>query len=351
MRVSVIIVNFNGRNLLQDCLDSLEAQTRAPDEVIVVDNASSDGSIELIHESYPWVRLIASKRNLGFAAGNNLGIRGARGDVIVLLNNDTVPSPGFIESITAPLQRHENLSAVAGVLVFPHAPTTVATSGISVFTNGLALDRSIGSDWRSLASETRVFGPSGGAAAFRKSALEDVGLFAEPFFLYLEDVDLAWRMRLKQHSTMVAPEAWAHHVYSASSGEGSPLKDYYLARNRAWTLIRCWPWELWRRHWWRVAAYELAALAHAIGTRRWASVRGRIAGWLSNQRLRKSRKTIQSGTTTEVDCLLYWMDTAPSVRNILRTRDVIQTMAAGEARRTDRERPDQNDSSMFNNSY
>ncbi len=329
MTVSVIIVNYNGVGLLDDCLGGLEAQTRSADEVILVDNASTDGSAAHVRDRYPWVRLIESGSNLGFSGGNNLGIDRSDGEYVVLLNNDTVPSPGFIEEIVGPLERDPGLAAVSGVLTFASSPAIVATSGIDVFDNGLALDRDIGVDWRSLPGHQPVFGPTGGAAAFRRTVLEQTERFPEPYFLYLEDVDLAWRLRLEGHSTVSRSAAWALHVYSASSVEGSSLKDYYLARNRAWTLIRCWPTELWSRNWWRVGFYEAGAITHAVLTRRWASIRGRLAGWAGVMRLWRSRRIIQRRRRVEINELVYWLRESPSVRNIFRLRRVIREETAG----------------------
>jgi GT2 family glycosyltransferase len=326
VRLSIVIVNYNGIQLLRDCLSGLEAQTRSPDEVIVVDNASTDDSQKLIRQEFPWVHLIESSENLGFASGNNLGIRSSCGDVVILLNNDTVPSPGFVEAIAQPLEDDPSLSAVSGTMLFSEHVNLVATCGIEIYENGLALDRSTGENWRSLVSGTDVFGPSGGAMAIRRPALFDVELFPEPFFLYLEDADLAWRMRLRGHRTVLSADAWVHHVYSASAGEGSPFKDYFLARNRAWTLIRCWPDEIWYRNWPLALRYEIGAVVYSLMTWKWASIRGRIDGWLAFRRLRRVRRYIQSRSTASPEELLYWLRSEPSVRDILRGRRVIDTL-------------------------
>ncbi|TVR72824.1 MAG: glycosyltransferase family 2 protein [Sphaerobacteraceae bacterium] len=327
--VSLIIVSFNGRSLLRDCLESLEAQIRRPDEVIVVDNGSSDQSVSMVRDEFPWVRLIEAGENLGFAAGNNLGIRAATGEIIILLNNDTIPAPGFVESILAPLDEDQDLSAVSGVMLFVNQPEIVATSGIQVFSNGLALDRDAGSPWRSMSGNRPVFGPSGGAMAIRRSALDDVDLFPEPFFLYLEDVDLAWRMRLRNHHTVSSPAAWVLHHYSASSIEGSAFKDYFLARNRFWVLLRCWPRSFWIRFGFEVVVYELGALIYAIATGRWGSVRGRIAGWQGVSRLSRVRQRIRHRTTSSEVDLLYWICSALSVRNYLSFRKRLSLLAGG----------------------
>jgi GT2 family glycosyltransferase len=327
VRTAVIIVNYNGAHLLPDCLEGLEAQIRPADEVIVVDNGSTDGSSDLIRECYRWVRLIETGANLGFAVGNNVGIRATDTNIIILLNNDTTPSPAFIEQIVEPLERDPSISAVAGTLLFSQNPEVVATSGIDVFDNGLALDASTGEEWRTLPLAHDVFGASGGAVAYRRAALEATGLFAEPYFLYLEDADLAWRMRLREHRTISVAGAWVLHVYSASAGESSPLKDYYLSRNRIWTLIRCWPCSIWKRNWKRVLFYEVGVLGYSLLNRRWSIARGRIDGWLGYFRLRRSRHRIQQTRTSPDGDLLYWMKSDPSVRNILDGRKLIRSMA------------------------
>ncbi len=332
MNVSVIIVNFNGMEFLPACLDGLQAQTRAVDEVIVVDNGSTDGSPECVCDFYPYVRLIATGENLGFAAGNNRGIRASSGDCLILLNNDTVPGPSFIESVLEPLERADPVSAVAGVLVFSTNPDRVATAGIEIFDNGLALDARTGEVWRDLPAEFSVFGPSGGAMAVRRSALDDIELFPEPYFLYLEDVDLAWRLRLREHETVARSDAWALHVYSGSSGHESPLKDYYLARNRIWTLIRCWPGSFWRRFWWNVLLYELGALGFGVVRFRPEIVRGRLAGWAGYARLRQTRKQIQQSVTSAPAQLLYWVCPAPAARVHLGLRRTIARLSRANGR-------------------
>jgi GT2 family glycosyltransferase len=328
MRVSVIIVTYNGRSLLGNCLAALEAQTRFPDESIVVDNGSTDDTIAYVSERFPWVTLIGSRENLGFAGGNNLGIRASSGEVVVLLNNDTIPCPGLIADLIAPLERDARIGSVAGTMLFSSEPQLVASAGIAVHQNGLALDHAIGARWDERPEEQEVFGPCAGAAAYRRSALDAAGLFPDDYFMYHEDVDLAWRLRLAGWSSIAVRSAHVHHVYSASEGKNTSSKDFYLARNRVRYLVRCWPGVAWRYHWWRVALYEAGALVYGLATRNWRSLWGRVRGWMGLPRLIQQRRSIQFMNVADESGLVYWLQPSPGSRELLRIRREIRRLAA-----------------------
>jgi GT2 family glycosyltransferase len=319
MRCSIIVVTYNGWQHTHDCLCAIERDLPPDASVIVVDNASTDGTPDRIRAQFPTVQPIENERNLGFAAGANLGIARSEGDVVVLLNSDVVIEPGFIAEILAPFARSSRIGAVAGTLVYQRRPDIVASAGIDVFRNGLALDYGAGRR-RSDLTDQPVFGASGGAVAYRRTALNDVGLFPEAFFMYLEDVDLAWRLRLRGWKTMLAANAVAAHAVSASSGEGSSFKRRLLARNRIWTLIRCFPRGLSLRYGWRVARYDGLVLASAPFRRDGASFGGRIEA-LGGVRARLAeRRLIQSRTTVTHAEIEKWLRPEPTASELLRLR-------------------------------
>jgi GT2 family glycosyltransferase len=325
--VSLVIVSYNGRDLLCDCLESIQAQIRPPDETIVVDNGSSDGTPSRVRERFPWVALVEAQGNLGFAGGNNLGIRRSSGDIIVLLNNDTLASPGFISEIVKPIMERDEIGSVAGTLLFSNAPDRVASAGIEVFENGLALDRHIGRRWLDLPQGEPVFGASAGAVAYRRAALDQSGLFSEPFFLYLEDVDLAWRLRWQGWECVHACAAHVLHAYSASEGKGPAPKHYYMARNRVRTLVRCWPLLAWRNHWWRVGLYELGALAFGVATLNRHAISGRLGAWLDLRELLRERRSVLAGARAGDRQLLYWIRSSPRYRDVVRLGQEIRRYA------------------------
>ena len=244
--VTVVVVNWNGLSLLRRCLPPVLAQRGVPYEVIVVDNGSSDGSLDWLRRlsatlaaapAAPPVRILASERNLGFAAGNNLAIRESQAPFVATLNNDARPEPGWLAALVAAAEADPKIGSCAAQLVFASRPEVVNSAGIALDRAGIAWDREVGAARHPPGPATEVFGASAGAALYRRAMLDDVGLFAESFFMYLEDVDLAWRARLRQWQCVYVPAAVVHHLHSASAGEGSPFKLWHLGA----TSSPCWP--------------------------------------------------------------------------------------------------------------
>jgi GT2 family glycosyltransferase len=315
--ISVIIVTWNGLHLLRRCVQSLQAQT-IPFELVVVDNGSSDGTAAWVRAALPSARLIAAPHNLGFAAGNNLGMRAARGDRLVLINNDTLAPPDFVEKLVRPLDRVPNAGASAGVLTFAHRQEIVASAGIVPGMDGVHRDALALRTVSELPRENReIFGASGGAVCLRRSALEDVGLFEERFFAYLEDADLAWRLRLRGWRTILAPEARIAHIYSATSGQGSPFKQRLLGLNRWRVLIRCVPGELLRHNLLQILRYELLTTAYALLHRQPAILHGRLEARRELPRLLAERRHILGCAAHDAPSRLRrWLAPAPSVHVI-----------------------------------
>jgi GT2 family glycosyltransferase len=309
--LSVIIVSWNGRRYLPACFEALVPQLPREAEVILVDNGSSDGTLEWASTAYPAVRLVALPANLGFAGGTNAGIRAARGELLLLLNNDAFAEPGCVDAFLAAAEAWPGAGAVAGVLTFAHRPAIVASAGLTARTDGLALDLWAGRGLDQLPSAPQpVMGASGGAMLVRRAMLQDVGLFEPWFFNYLEDVDLAWRALLRGWGAIVAPGARARHVYSATGGEGSPFKQRLLGRNRLAAIVRCWPAELLARCLARIVGYDALAVAYALARGRPAIVRGRLEALSNLGLLLAQRRAIQSGCSAPA-AIGRWLEPAP----------------------------------------
>ena len=236
MKATVVIPTYNARSLLAEALEHLAAQTVAHD-VVVVDNGSEDGTAELVAERFPHVHVVALDSNLGFGRAVNRGVEAVATDVVVLINNDVLCRPDFLERLLEPLA-DDGVGMVAGVLLQYDRPDLVDSAGIE-------LDRTLRS-WDSLwnrgvhelARAAEPVGPCGGAAAYRTDAFRAVGGFDEAFFAYWEDVDLALRMRLAGHGCRRAPDARALHRHGQTVGAASPFQRRLEAFGRAYVLAR-----------------------------------------------------------------------------------------------------------------
>lgn len=314
--LSVIVVTWNGLHLLRPCVESLRAQT-ADFELVIVDNGSHDGTASWVRAEVPSARLVALSRNIGFAGGNNAGLRAARGDGLILINNDTLVPPAFVETLARPLDTAPDIGAVAGVLTFAHRPDIIASAGIVPATDGVHRDALALRPTSDLPStEQEIFGASGGAVCLRRSALEDVGLFEERFFAYLEDADLAWRLRLRGWRTLLAPAALIAHIYSATSGQASPFKQRLLALNRWRVLLRGVPGRLLRQCALPALRYDLLAIAYGLLSRQPEIVRGRLIVRRELPRLLAERRRILGQARVDPAALQHWLIPAPSIREI-----------------------------------
>jgi GT2 family glycosyltransferase len=308
--ISVVIANWNGRHHLADCLPALAEQSLAPTEVIVVDNGSSDGSQEWLAERFPAVRVIANDRNRGFSAANNQGIRAARGDCVALLNNDARPATGWLAALAHALEGDSRRGMAGSLMVFADQPAVINSTGISVDRLGISWDRDGG---RPVAvageAETEVFGASAGAALYRRALFDDVGVFDESFFAYLEDVDLAWRARWRGWRAVFAPGARVTHAHSATSQEGSGFKTYWLSRNKIVHIAKNYPSPYLWRYMPLMLVYDGLSLANALAGRRGLSaLRGRLAGWRALGAVWRQRRALLQAATATPDEVFAWLE-------------------------------------------
>lgn len=240
--VSVIIVNYNGRVYLKNCISSLLLQSYPAIEVILVDNGSKDGSIEYVKKEFPSIRIIENNENFGFAKGNNIGIKAAKGDLIATLNNDTEVTPGWLKELVAVMNSDENIGMCASKMLFMRNPEFLNSTGICISRSGTCWDRGIFErDVGQYDSMEEVFGPCAGAALYRRNMLQEIGLFDEDFCAYMEDTDLAFRGRLAGWKCIYVPKAVVYHIHGGTAGFESDYTIYYGNRNVLWNPIKNFP--------------------------------------------------------------------------------------------------------------
>ena len=253
--VSVLVLNWNGARLLPPCLEALR-HTDYPDdryEVVVVDNASTDESLALVQRDFPWVKRRHNPGNWGFAKGYNGAIAAAPGPYVVLLNSDTRVRLGWLRALVRAIEADPRIGAATAKLLYPaDGPLAgrIQDAGGLLLANGAGRNRgTIAVDGREEHEEDRgqyerqeeVFYFCGACALLRKDALDDVGLMDERFFMYYEDLDLSWRLRLHGWKVVYVPDAVVEHAHAASSGEWSPLFTYNVDRNRPLMLLKVAP--------------------------------------------------------------------------------------------------------------
>ena len=276
MRPAVYIPNFNGSERIGRTLESLREQSR-PTDVVVVDNGSSDGSLELLRKEFPEVAVLALERNLGFGAALNRGIAAHPADPLILLNDDATASPRFVEAL---LDAHATgAAAVAGVLAQERAPELIDSAGVVADRTLMGFDYLHDEPLSAAAAAADPLGPTGGAALYSKAAFDAVGGFDERIFLYYEDLDLALRMAAAGARCRLAAEATAVHAYSASLGPGSAAKYERTGWSRGYMLRRYGVMSR-PRDAVRVLATEGAICAgQLLMDRSTAGLRGRLRGW------------------------------------------------------------------------
>jgi len=239
--ISVVTLNWNGIQVVEKCLNSLRRQTYAPLEIIVVDNASTDGSTELIRRDFPEVKLIVNEKNLGFGGGNNVGIRASRGRYIMMLNNDTRLVPECIQALKDAIEKDEKYGACASKILLEYEDDLIDAAGIAVCLDGLSIGRGRLEKGHLYDEETEVFFASDGACLYRRKMLEDIGLYDEDFFAYADETDMGWRAQLAGWKCIYNPKAVVYHFHSATAGKYSPFKAFLVERNRIWVAIKSFP--------------------------------------------------------------------------------------------------------------
>jgi GT2 family glycosyltransferase len=294
-RVSVIIVNWNGRHLLEDCLPSVLSQSYDDYEVVILDNGSTDGSVDWVQVHFPSVRLICCDRNLGFAAGNNRAVSETQSDYVALLNNDAAPSPDWLQRLVEVMESSWSIGMCASKMVRMDDPEVMDACGIRIDRAGIGWNRYSGE--RDRVDETepyQVLGPCAGAALYRRSMLDQVGLFDEDYFIYYEDVDLAWRAQRRGWRCLYVPQARVVHRHSSTVKEGSSWKGYLLGRNKVWTVVKNYAWPDWLTNLAFILAYDVAAWSYALLHGDVNPLRGRLAALGSLSKALGKRRAIQS---------------------------------------------------------
>jgi len=238
--VSIIVVNWNRRELLRDCLCALSCQSYPDYEIIFVDNGSSDNSVALVKEDFPRVQIVALAENKGFTGGNSAGLKVAGGEFIALVNNDARTEREWLERLLQPMLDDPGIGSCAPKLVI-EGTCTIDSAGSGLTSGGVGFNRGLKSNRDCFSLPERVFGPCGAAALYRATMLREIGFLDETFFLYDEDTDLGFRAQLAGWKCMYVPSAVVYHKGNATTGRLSDTHVYYHTRNLEFVWLKNMP--------------------------------------------------------------------------------------------------------------
>lgn len=268
------------------CLRALEAQSFQDFQVIVVDDGSSDGTLDVVRRDFPAVAVVRIPTNGGLARAHNAAIAASDGEYIVLLNNDTEPEPQWLERLVAAADSSPDAWAVACKLRLWNHRAVLHAAGDGFGADGVPRNLGVWECDHGQWDDGRwLWGPQGGAALYRRTALRALSSaaigspFDETFFMYCEDVDLNWRAKLAGYRTAFEPRAIVYHRLSATGG--GPLASYYVGRNTLAVLVKNVPQALLRRHWWAIARAQLRITLESLRHLREPAARARLCGQIA----------------------------------------------------------------------
>lgn len=242
MKISIIIPNYNGINYIENCLHALERQTYKSFEIIVIDNASTDGSYEIINNYSCLTKVIQLDKNYGFSKAVNEGIKRADGDYIVLLNNDTEVDKDWLLELVKCIEDDDKIFSCSSMMIRADEREKIDDAGDEYNIFGWSHKRGEGTSIKKYNTNRMVFSSCGGASIYRKKIFDEIGYFDENFFAYMEDVDLSYRARINGYKNVYCSKAIVYHIGSATSGSKyNSFKVKLSARNNIYTVYKNMP--------------------------------------------------------------------------------------------------------------
>lgn len=305
----MVVINWNRKDLLRACLDSLAAQTHPNFDVVVVDNGSVDGSATLVREmvmGYPVpLRLIPNSTNRGFCAANNQGIAASTSEFVALLNNDAEADPGWLVALEQVMRIRDDVGMAASKILVWESPGQIDKAGHLIYPDGQNRGRGAGqTDQGQFDHMEETLWPDGCAALYRRAMLDEIGGFDEDFFAYADDAELGLRGRIAGWTCLYAPGAVVRHHRGATLGLGSARRLTLIERNRVLLVVKLFPWSLL----WINGPYYLARIAAGL----WAALRNR--GEL------RRYPGAQGKLTAALALLRGTLDALPMIPSMLRKR-------------------------------
>lgn len=232
MKVTIVIPNYNGMHFMEPCLRSLQQQNFQDFKILVVDNASTDGSLAFMEENYPDIQVLALEKNFGFSRAVNEGIRHCDTPYVILLNNDTTVDSGYVGAMVRAIEDSPSVFSVSSKMIQMYHPELLDSTGDLYTILGWGVCRGNGQPVENYTKKGRIFSACAGAAIYRRKVFEKIGCFDELHFAYLEDIDIGYRARIYGYTNLFCPDALVYHVGSGTSGSKyNSFKVKLSARN------------------------------------------------------------------------------------------------------------------------
>lgn len=299
IKASVIIPNWNGGELLKDCLESLSEQSYKDFEIILVDNNSTDNSLNYIMENFPKVKIIKLDKNYGFAKAINEGVKSSKAEYAVFLNNDTFADKDWLNQLIKCADNHPEVISVNSKLLNFYSQKIIDGVGIQI--NEVGQAKSIGwhqKDKGQYEKEDYIFGATGGASLFRRTDFIKVGVFDEKYFMYSEEVDFAFRAQFLGYKSIYCPKAIVFHKHKSTAKKFPQHIEYWQFRNMSQTIIRDFPTDVLLKNfrWLKIILVHLNTIFYQLKNGFiWPPVLTEIWLIFNLPRLLTERKKIQSG--------------------------------------------------------
>ena len=305
IKVSIIILNWNGEKLLQECLDSVYKNNLQNTEIILVDNASTDNSIGLVKQNFPEIKIIRNKKNYGYAKGNNIGIKNARGKYIVILNNDVIVEEDWLEKLVNAADTNDSTGIFGSKQMFYHNKNEIDSLGGFLKKDG-PHNINNSTPWTNPDKNREVFSVAGAAMLLKRKMLQEVGLFDPMYFLYYEDFDLCWRARLLGWKCYYVSSAVIYHHRGASTSR-TGKHMYYGTRNEFWTLLKNFSYKNYVKHFPYLIIKNIRRFINATtGNKAWILL-GLLNGIINIQSIINKHKKIQSVRKIDESAIEKWI--------------------------------------------
>lgn len=242
MKATIVIPNYNGKHFMQPCLESLKKQTSKDFRILVVDNHSTDGSLEYMKDHYPEVEVLALNENYGFSRAVNEGIRRCTTPYVILLNNDTTVDEHYVEEMIKAIDASPRIFSVSSKMIQMYHSDLIDSAGDLYTLLGWGVCRGSGRPVSNYPDPDNIFSACAGAAIYRRSLFRKIGCFDESHFAYLEDIDVGYRAKIYGYVNRYCPSALVYHVGSGTSGSKyNSFKVYLSARNNIWLCYKNMP--------------------------------------------------------------------------------------------------------------